>query len=598
MRGRSSESGRSATRNSSHRQATTVQIGKYQIQRTIGKGNFAKVKLARHTVTGREVAIKIIEKSQLTQSTLQKVFREVKIMKTLNHPNIVRLFEVIEEGTKLYLVMEYASGGEVFDFLVAHGRMKEKDARVKFRQIVSAVHYMHANNIVHRDLKAENLLLDADCNIKIADFGFSNHFKIGTKLDTFCGSPPYAAPELFQGKKYDGPEVDVWSLGVILYTLVSGSLPFDGQNLKELRERVLKGKYRIPFYMTTECENLLKRFLVLTPTKRGTLTTVMTDKWINQTFDIMTEEDCVEHSLIKPMDAALLTVQDPNTGKTTMRHYKEPNFSADDLDPKRVLELVKMGYARDDIKKAIKEKTYDEIYSTYVLLGYNEKKQNNGSSDKIDILTKTMSSSHIGNRGNKNNASAIGGNNGAAGTASMGPGGDMKASAGVGGSSNNKNAAGQNGQNAGAINTNNQQGSNKNASTNNDQTNNNNQSDNNKASDLAQRIQRSNSHVPQKVAANNKIRGNQSHIGGSGVNKGLDQRGSASVKIRGQMQNGQNMVVEPQMGHGPSADSSPKKSNNTLVANSMRQQTISSPQSSSTSPKNSLRVGGFKQLIL
>ncbi|MEQ2215775.1 hypothetical protein XENOCAPTIV_005820, partial [Xenoophorus captivus] len=108
-------------------------------------------------------------------------------------------------------------------------------------------------------------------NIKIADFGFSNEFTLGNKLDTFCGSPPYAAPELFQGKKYDGPEVDVWSLGVILYTLVSGSLPFDGQNLKELRERVLRGKYRIPFYMSTDCENLLKRFLVLSPAKRGTL---------------------------------------------------------------------------------------------------------------------------------------------------------------------------------------------------------------------------------------------------------------------------------------------------------------------------------------
>nr|XP_047912547.1 serine/threonine-protein kinase MARK2-like [Anser cygnoides] len=108
-------------------------------------------------------------------------------------------------------------------------------------------------------------------NIKIADFGFSNEFTFGNKLDTFCGSPPYAAPELFQGKKYDGPEVDVWSLGVILYTLVSGSLPFDGQNLKELRERVLRGKYRIPFYMSTDCENLLKKFLILNPTKRGTL---------------------------------------------------------------------------------------------------------------------------------------------------------------------------------------------------------------------------------------------------------------------------------------------------------------------------------------
>uniref|UniRef100_A0A8B9J6X9 non-specific serine/threonine protein kinase n=1 Tax=Astyanax mexicanus TaxID=7994 RepID=A0A8B9J6X9_ASTMX len=238
-------------------------VGNYRLLKTIGKGNFAKVKLARHILTGREL------------------FREVRIMKILNHPNIVKLFEVIETDKTLYLIMEYASGGEVFDYLVAHGRMKEKEARAKFRQIVSAVQYCHQKRIVHRDLKAENLLLDADMNIKIADFGFSNEFTIGSKLDTFCGSPPYAAPELFQGKKYDGPEVDVWSLGVILYTLVSGSLPFDGQNLKELRERVLRGKYRIPFYMSTDCENLLKKLLVLNPGKRGSLEQIMKDRWMN-----------------------------------------------------------------------------------------------------------------------------------------------------------------------------------------------------------------------------------------------------------------------------------------------------------------------------
>lgn len=140
-----------------------------------------------------------------------------------------------------------------------------------FFQIVSAVQYCHQKKIIHRDLKAENLLLDSEMNIKIADFGFSNEFIPGNKLDTFCGSPPYAAPELFQGKKYDGPEVDVWSLGVILYTLVSGSLPFDGSTLRELRERVLRGKYRIPFYMSTDCENLLKKFLVLNPARRASL---------------------------------------------------------------------------------------------------------------------------------------------------------------------------------------------------------------------------------------------------------------------------------------------------------------------------------------
>ncbi|KAG5858122.1 microtubule affinity regulating kinase 4 [Bothrops jararaca] len=313
-------------------------IGNYRLLKTIGKGNFAKVKLARHILTGREVAIKIIDKTQLNPTSLQKLFREVRIMKGLNHPNIVKLFEVIETEKTLYLVMEYASAGEVFDYLVSHGRMKEKEARAKFRQIVSAVHYCHQKNIVHRDLKAENLLLDADANIKIADFGFSNEFTLGSKLDTFCGSPPYAAPELFQGKKYDGPEVDIWSLGVILYTLVSGSLPFDGQNLKELRERVLRGKYRVPFYMSTDCENILRRFLVLNPAKRCTLEQIMKDKWINIGY---------EGEELKP--------------------YREPE--EDFADAKRIEVMVGMGYTREEIKEALANQKYNEVTATYLLLG-------------------------------------------------------------------------------------------------------------------------------------------------------------------------------------------------------------------------------------
>uniref|UniRef100_A0A672HWI0 MAP/microtubule affinity-regulating kinase 3 n=1 Tax=Salarias fasciatus TaxID=181472 RepID=A0A672HWI0_SALFA len=313
-------------------------IGNYRLLKTIGKGNFAKVKLARHILTGREVAIKIIDKTQLNPTSLQKLFREVRIMKTLNHPNIVQLFEVIETEKTLYLIMEYASGGEVFDYLVAHGRMKEKEARAKFRQIVSAVHYCHQKNIVHRDLKAENLLLDADSNIKIADFGFSNEFTAGNKLDTFCGSPPYAAPELFQGKKYDGPEVDIWSLGVILYTLVSGSLPFDGQNLKELRERVLRGKYRVPFYMSTDCEGILRRFLVLNPTKRCSLEQIMRDKWINVGYD--SEE-------LKP--------------------YIEPG--EDFNDASRIDVMVGMGFNREEIRDSLSSQKYNEITATYLLLG-------------------------------------------------------------------------------------------------------------------------------------------------------------------------------------------------------------------------------------
>ncbi|XP_070830326.1 serine/threonine-protein kinase MARK1 isoform X2 [Chaetodon trifascialis] len=234
--------------------------------------------------------------------------------------------------------MEYASGGEVFDYLVAHGRMKEKEARAKFRQIVSAVEYCHQKRIVHRDLKAENLLLDADMNIKIADFGFSNEFTLGSKLDTFCGSPPYAAPELFQGKKYDGPEVDVWSLGVILYTLVSGSLPFDGQNLKELRERVLRGKYRIPFYMSTDCENLLKKLLVLNPGKRGSLQQIMKDRWMNVGYD----------------DKELKSYSEP-----------EQDFS----DPKRIELMGTMGFPQEEVVKALEGQKYNEVTAIYLLLG-------------------------------------------------------------------------------------------------------------------------------------------------------------------------------------------------------------------------------------
>ncbi|XP_041721249.1 MAP/microtubule affinity-regulating kinase 3 isoform X8 [Coregonus clupeaformis] len=344
-------------------------IGNYRLLKTIGKGNFAKVKLARHILTGREVAIKIIDKTQLNPTSLQKLFREVRIMKILNHPNIVKLFEVIETEKTLYLVMEYASGGEVFDYLVAHGRMKEKEARAKFRQIVSAVQYCHQKHIVHRDLKAENLLLDADMNIKIADFGFSNEFVMGSKLDTFCGSPPYAAPELFQGKKYDGPEVDVWSLGVILYTLVSGSLPFDGQNLKELRERVLRGKYRIPFYMSTDCENLLKRFLVLNPAKRGTLEQIMKDRWINAGC----EED-------------------------EMKPFVEPE--TDITDQKRIDIMVGMGYTREEVTESLTRMKYDEITATYLLLGRKSTEldaSDSSSSSNLSLAKARPASEHNNN---------------------------------------------------------------------------------------------------------------------------------------------------------------------------------------------------------
>ncbi|XP_041565549.1 MAP/microtubule affinity-regulating kinase 4-like [Drosophila elegans] len=323
--------------------------GVYKIIKTLGKGNFAKVKLAIHVPTGREVAIKVIDKTQLNTSARQKLYREVKIMKLLNHPNIVRLFQVIESERTLYLVMEYASRGELFDHLVKNGRMRERDARVIFRQLVSAIQYCHSKFVVHRDLKAENLLLDQHMNIKIADFGFGNTFDPNAQLETFCGSPPYAAPELFMGRKYAGPEVDAWSLGVVLYTLVSGSLPFDGGTLKELRERVLRGKYRVPYYISMDCENLMRKFLVLNPAKRTSLSAVMSDKWINLGHD---EGDKLRPFREKPME-----LQDA------------PRF---DL-------LVSMGHKRRDVEQSVKGQQFDDIYCTYMLLGVAKPRSSNRS---------------------------------------------------------------------------------------------------------------------------------------------------------------------------------------------------------------------------
>uniref|UniRef100_A0A8C3P388 non-specific serine/threonine protein kinase n=1 Tax=Cyanoderma ruficeps TaxID=181631 RepID=A0A8C3P388_9PASS len=257
-----------------------VRVGFYDIEGTLGKGNFAVVKLARHRITRSEVAIKIIDKSQLDAVNLEKIYREVQIMKMLDHPHIIKLYQVMETKSMLYLVTEFAKNGEIFDYLASHGRLSEAEARRKFWQILSAMEYCHGRKIVHRDLKAENLLLDNNMNIKIADFGFGNFYKSGEPLTTWCGSPPYAAPEVFEGQQYEGPQLDIWSMGVVLYVLVCGALPFDGPTLPILRQRVLEGRFRIPYFMSEECEHLIRRMLVLDPSKRLSIAQIKEHKWM------------------------------------------------------------------------------------------------------------------------------------------------------------------------------------------------------------------------------------------------------------------------------------------------------------------------------
>ncbi|XP_077985470.1 serine/threonine-protein kinase SIK3-like [Glandiceps talaboti] len=323
-----------------------VRVGYYEIERTIGKGNFAVVKLATHAITKTKVAIKIIDKTQLDEDNLKKIFREIQIMKLLRHPHIIHLYQVMETERMIYLVTEYASGGEIFDHLVSHGRMTEKEARKKFRQIVAAVHYCHHRLIVHRDLKAENLLLDANLNIKIADFGFSNKYTPGQPMRTWCGSPPYAAPELFEGKEYNGPKADIWSLGVVLYVLVCGALPFDGSTLQNLRLRVLEGKYRIPFFMSTECEHLIKNMLVLDPNKRYNIDQVTTHKWFK-----MGEEDVVLEQLISD-----------SRNQSDIEHIDEP------INEQILQHMVNIGFDKERTLQSLNVKSYDHHCAVYHLL--------------------------------------------------------------------------------------------------------------------------------------------------------------------------------------------------------------------------------------
>ena len=201
-------------------------------------------------------------------------------MKMFNHPHIVRLYEVMETNRNVCLVMEHAAGGELFDYILTHGRLSENDGRHFFRQIVSAIDFCHRKQVIHRDLKVENLLLDEKCrNVKLADFGFSNHYAEGRLLRTWCGSPPYAAPELFQGKPYSGPQVDLWSLGVVLYVLITGSLPFDGDTVAKLKAKVLAGDYRMPYFVSFECCDLVSRLLVVDPDMRIGLDRIKEHPW-------------------------------------------------------------------------------------------------------------------------------------------------------------------------------------------------------------------------------------------------------------------------------------------------------------------------------
>ncbi|XP_066538625.1 SNF-related serine/threonine-protein kinase [Hoplias malabaricus] len=256
--------------------------GLYDLDKTLGRGHFAVVKLARHVFTGEKVAVKVIDKTKLDTVATGHLFQEVRCMKLVQHPNIVRLYEVIDTQTKLYLILELGDGGDMFDYIMKHEEgLNEELAKKYFAQIVHAISYCHRLHVVHRDLKPENVVFfEKQGLVKLTDFGFSNKFQPGKKLTTSCGSLAYSAPEILLGDEYDAPAVDIWSLGVILFMLVCGQPPFQEANDSETLTMIMDCKYTVPTHVSNACKDLINRMLQRDPKHRASLEEIEGHAWL------------------------------------------------------------------------------------------------------------------------------------------------------------------------------------------------------------------------------------------------------------------------------------------------------------------------------
>ncbi|PHT62346.1 hypothetical protein T459_33795 [Capsicum annuum] len=323
-------------------------LRKYKLGKTLGIGLFGKVKIAVHNLTGHKVVVKILNRKKI-RNMEEKIRREIKLLRLLMHPHIIRLYEVIERPSAIYVVMEYAKSGELFDYIVEKGRLQEDEARNFFQQIISGVEYCHRNMVVHRDLRPENLLLDSKWNLKIADFGLGNIMRDGHFLKTSCGSPNYAAPEVISGKLYAGPEVDVWSCGVILYALLCGTLPFDDENIPNLFKKIKGAIYALPNDLSAGARDLIPRMLIVDPMKRITIPEIRLHPWF--------QAHLPRYLAVPPPD--------------TMQQAKK-------IDEEILQEVVKMGFDRNNLTESLRNRVQNEGTVAYYLLLDNHHRVSTG----------------------------------------------------------------------------------------------------------------------------------------------------------------------------------------------------------------------------
>ncbi|XP_071475775.1 putative sperm motility kinase W [Marmota flaviventris] len=308
--------------------------GQYEVLRSIGKGSFGTVRLARHILTGAEVAVKTVSKGELDPALLQA---EVAIMKAVEHPSVVQLFQVMETADRVYLVMEYAGWGQLLQYIPEGVGLPEWEAQGLFEQVVSALCTCHAQGIAHRDVKAQNILLDSRGRIKLCDFGLGCQFRQGELLDTLCGTITYWAPEMFLQQAYIGPAVDVWSLGVVLYLMLTGHLPFDGDTFEELMDQVLHRSWVLPAHVSIHAQDLVAKMLTVDTTERPSMAEVARHPWLK----------CGQCPFVIA------------TRKSRRRFCP---------DPSTVKVMLDLGFNLTDTWTSLKGRKFDEAMATYLLL--------------------------------------------------------------------------------------------------------------------------------------------------------------------------------------------------------------------------------------